>query len=73
MNLARMIAKWDRIAYAQLTEAAARLAAENDELRDALCYAQDAAESWRDDCLRMIEDSGERATLSQDGRVGVSR
>lgn len=49
--------RWDRIAAHQLVEAAARLAEENDRLRAQVRLAEDAAESWRDDALRLMEDA----------------
>lgn len=49
--------RWDRIAAQQLVEVVARLAEENDRLRAQLRLAEDAAESWRDDALRLMEDA----------------
>lgn len=65
-NIARILRRWDGIANQQLIEAAARLAEENDHLRTELRRAEDAAESWRDDALRLMEDAC-AATGSQPG------
>lgn len=47
----------DAIALQQLREECARLAAENDQLRQELGWAEQAAESWRDDALRLMEEA----------------
>lgn len=44
------------------------LEAENERLRKELSYAEDVAESWRNDVMRMMED-GMEVGLTQDGHV----
>ncbi len=56
-NIARILRRWDGIANQQLIEAAARLAEENDRLREELRWAEDAAESWRENAMRLTEDA----------------
>lgn len=67
-NIARILRRWDGIANQQLIEAAARLAEENDHLRTELRWAEDAAESWRADALRMMEE----ACASGDRQPGIT-
>lgn len=52
-TLARITRRLDTAALAQLREVAATQAAEIDALRVRLAFAEEAAESWRDDALRM--------------------
>jgi hypothetical protein len=70
---ARVAAKLDRLALEQLRTVAARLAEENEELRRQLAWAEDAAESWRDDALKLMEDhcaaTGDAPGLTLDGRL----
>lgn len=47
---------------------AARLAAENEDLQERLWRAEDCAESWRDDVMRMMED-GLEVGLTKSGHV----
>lgn len=68
-NIARILRRWDGIANQQLIEAAARLVDENDRLRTELRWAKDAAESWRDDALRMMEE----ACAATDSRPGITK
>lgn len=56
-NIRTIFRRWDRIAAQQLVEVVARLAEENDRLRVQLRLAEDAAESWRDDALRLMEEA----------------
>lgn len=72
-NIARILRRWDGIANQQLIEAAARLAEENDRLREELRWAEDAAESWRDDALRLMQDAwaatGSRPGITKGGAL----
>lgn len=68
-NIARILRRWDGIANQQLIEAAARLAEENDHLRTELRLAEDAAERWRDDALRLMED----ACATTGSRPGITK
>lgn len=56
-TVASILRRWDGIANQQLIAAAARLAEENDRLREQLQYAEDAAISWRNDAMRLMEDA----------------
>jgi len=66
---AAILARWDRIAYGQLCEHAAQLADERDEARDRAYHAEQSAESWRDDFLRLAEETRSRPALTVDGRM----
>jgi len=65
--------RFDRDAIGQLRAEVARLAAENDELRERLAYAEDAATSWRDDALdlqlQLCEQHGAQPGIAADGRL----
>lgn len=56
-SLAAIARRLDAIALQQLREVCVRLAAENDQLRQELQWAEHAAESWRDDALRLMEEA----------------
>lgn len=56
-SLVTIARRLDAIALQQLREECARLAAENDQLRSELHWAEQAAESWRDDALRLMEEA----------------
>lgn len=68
-----ILRRWDRIAYAQLCEAAARLADENETLRTELGNAYSDAESWRDDALRLQDElcdaTGSAPGITQSGQL----
>lgn len=72
---ARLAARLDRLAIDQLRAEAARLAAENESLREQLYWAEQAAESWRDDALAMMQEhcahTGDRPGLTMGGRLVV--
>lgn len=57
MKAANILRRWDGIAYEQLCATAVRLAEENERLRTELHWAEGAAESWRDDALRLMEEA----------------
>ena len=42
---------------------------ERDGLLRSLHYAEDLAASWRDDCMRVIEDTGHAQGLTVDGHI----
>ena len=69
MNARAILRRLDALALVQLAEHAARLAVENEELRGRLCAAEDAAESWRDDFLRLCAESGQRPGITQAGAL----
>lgn len=52
-DLKKLQRRLDALALEQLRAEAARLAAENDELRTQLAWAEDDAESWRRDATEM--------------------
>lgn len=66
---ARILRRWDDIAMHQLAAIAAQLHEENIRLREQLHYAEDAAESWRADALRMVQD----ACADGDNCPGITR
>lgn len=53
---------------AALEQRLEELEAENERLRSELTYAEDLADSWRDDVMRMMED-GMEVGLTKDGHV----
>lgn len=73
MSAAALLRRLDAIACEQLCAEAARLAEENERLRVELAWAEQAAESWRDDALRMMEDacaaSGRRPGITLGGAL----
>ena len=74
MSVSSILKRWDAIAHAQLTEAAARLVAENDALSERAYRAENDAEAWRDNWLNAIESAGMEPGITMDGHaIGVSR
>lgn len=69
MSVSAILARWDRIAYAQLCEHVAALADERDEYRRRAYRAEDEAEAWRADCLRMFDEMNLAPGLTMDGRL----
>ncbi len=71
----KLIRKWEAIAIAQLCAMAEQLHEENIQLRRDLRFAEDAAESWRDDALQamqdLIEATGGRPGLTVSGALVV--
>lgn len=71
--LRRKLHGWEldhlRIVCVEQAERIETLEAEAAELRRLLCYAEDCAESWRDDALRAIEAAGETVGLTRSGHV----
>ena len=57
MSAATILRRLDAIAFEQLCAEAVRLAEENERLRTQLAWVEEAAESWRDDALRMMEEA----------------
>jgi hypothetical protein len=70
-NVRRILARWDAIAYAQLTEHAARLATENDALRDQLAQAEDAARCWHGNWVDLVDAVDAGVVLYANGSVKV--
>lgn len=64
-SIVRKLHRWE---LAHLRELVAELHADNEQLRRELDYANDCAESWRDDVLRLSED-GATLGLAQDGHI----
>lgn len=56
-NLTPLKRRLDAIALDQLRAEVVRLHEENGQLRDNLYWAEQAAESWRDDALRLMDDA----------------
>lgn len=65
----------DRLAFSQLCAEAARLAVENEDLREQLWRAEDAARSWQEDALdlqqALCESTGGRPGITRDGSLVV--
>ncbi len=65
----------DRLAFSQLCAEAARLAVENDRLREQLSLAEDAAQSWQEDAVdlqqALSEATGGRPGITRDGTLVV--
>lgn len=66
----------DRLAFIQLCAEAARLAVENERLREQLWRAEDAAQFWQEDALglqqALCEATGGRPGLTLDGSLVVA-
>lgn len=73
VKVAAFLRRLDELAYEQLCAEAARLIQENERLRDELHWAEDCAESWRDDALRLMEAqcaaTGAAPGLTQSGHL----
>lgn len=69
MNVAAILARWDRIAFAQLCEHVATLAGERDEYRERAYRAEENADAWRDDCMRIMQETGRAPGLTIDGHL----
>lgn len=70
-NVARILSRWDAIAYGQLCAHAARLADENERLQQELNWAERDADMWRDTAQQMMEESDLRLAITPAGDVGV--
>ena len=75
-SLSAIQRRLDAIALQQLRAECARLAAENDQLRDEVYWAEQAAESWREDAMRLLaeacEATGGTPGLTIDGALVVA-
>lgn len=80
--LKSMRRRWNALAYELVNEELARVAQDNerlqaevDELRHKLAYAEDCAESWREDALEAMnahaEATGGVVALHQTGQLSV--
>lgn len=69
MNVSAILARWDRIAFGQLCEHVAQLAEERDDYRERAYRAEECAESWRDDFMRIMQETGRAPGLTIDGRM----
>lgn len=69
MKARAILRRWDRIAHAQLVEHAARLAVELESAEARAAQAEEWAESWRDDFLRLCEESRQRPGITQAGHL----
>lgn len=73
--LTRIQRRLDTQALVQLRAEAARLAAENEELRERLAWAEDDAEGWRRDAtemhLQLCEQRGGVPGITVDGQLVV--
>jgi hypothetical protein len=71
----RILRRWDALAAIQLCEAATRLAEAEERLRGELQRADDCAEAWREDALRLQEQlceiSGGHAGITQAGALVI--
>lgn len=65
---AKIRARWDRIALAQLAERVVELAAENERYLSDMKCADDRADYWEQQ-FRRAEDEGARFALTQDGQL----
>ncbi|MBK0011109.1 hypothetical protein [Stenotrophomonas sp. S41] len=72
---AAVLRRLDRLAFSQLCAEAARLAVENEELRQQLWLAEHAAQSWQEDAMTLQQDlceaTGGRPGLTVDGCLVV--
>lgn len=74
-SIAGIARRWDSLAISQLRAEVVRLAQENEELRDKLYWAEQNAESWRQDAteqhLQLCEAIGGSPGITMDGRLVV--
>jgi ribose 1,5-bisphosphokinase PhnN len=81
-ELAKIRRRWEKLELVHLRSHAAELATKLEEAQDelervktALVHAEQWCESWRDDCLRMMEDEAERHSgtigLAKDGSLHI--
>lgn len=77
MSLATLQRRLDAEALVQLRAEAARLAAENDELRNRCIYAEENAEFWWSEAtslqLQLCEQRGGSPGITQGGHLVVAR
>jgi hypothetical protein len=64
-----ILRRWDAVALLQLAEHAARLSDECARAEARAAQAEEWAESWRDDFLRLCEEQHARAGITQSGRL----
>ncbi|WP_107380198.1 hypothetical protein [Stenotrophomonas maltophilia] len=73
LTAAAILRRLDREAFSQLCAEAARLAVENEELRQQLWLAEDAARAWQEDAMNLqqnlCEATGGRPGLTVDGSL----
>lgn len=73
MNVARLLRRFDAAAHEQALAEVIRLAEENEHLRTELWRAEEAAEGWRDDALRLMEEqrtaTGAQPGITQSGAL----
>jgi len=74
-NARAILSRLDREAFSQLCAEAARLAVENEELRQQLWLAEDAARAWQEDAMNLQQDlceaTGGRPGLTINGTLVV--
>ena len=64
-----ILRRWDAIALSQLAETTARLADERDEAEARAAQAEQWAEDWRDDFIRLCDERQEHPGITQAGRL----
>lgn len=69
MKARAILRRLDALALLQLAEHAARLVVELESAEARAAWAEDCAESWRDDFLRLCEESGQRPGITQAGAL----
>lgn len=69
INIAALLRRLDEQAYDQLCAKAARLAAENDQLRGELARLEDCSEGWREEAMWLHEQLAEAVG----GRCGITK
>lgn len=69
MNARTILRRLDALALVQLAEHAARLAVALESAEARAAWAEDAAESWRDDFLRLCEETRQRPGITQAGAL----
>lgn len=67
--------RWNAASYDLLCAEIARLDAENEDLRQRLTWAEDCAESWRQDAIQALNDQADAVGgvvgLAQSGQLLV--
>lgn len=69
INIAALLRRLDEQAYDQLCAEAARLAAENDQLRRELAQMEDCSEGWREEAMGLHEQLAEAVG----GQCGITK
>lgn len=68
-QICAILRRWDAIALDQLAEHAARMSDDLDRATARAAQAEEWAEAWRDDFMRLCEEQHARPGIAQSGRL----